>query len=303
MTVALSPMCLPRARSLTDALTAPSAGPAPVLDPVLRSSLSDGLARLESRLLAGRRLRVDEYLLSTAGAYGPTAPGSASTEPFRWSARTARRSVGLAAVRACYHGIHRTPAEAVAGVLERLAEDAGGSTGRGGSLGRWLAGLPSGARAAVQADAVTWATRLHIALDWDSLPPGTVVGGRDEWWDCPSARRIGLRGRAEVRTSTAGGDASAAGPHRPVLFCLRPGVPGPTGRTELALPALVAALASPTGAPPARVIGWWPACGRAIVLEVDEKVLTRAAASVVGAVGARLGAGLGGGARKEATAR
>lgn len=301
MTVALSPMRLPRARSLTDALTAPSVGPAPALDPVLRSSLSDGLARLEPRLPAGRRLRVDEYLLSTADPGGLSSPGSPSTEPFRWSARTARRSVGLAAVRACYHGIHRTPAEAVAGVLERLAEDAGGSTGRGGSLGRWLAGLPSGARAAVQAEAVTWATRLHIALDWGSLPPGTVVGGRDEWWDCPSARRIGLRGRAEVRTSTT--LDGAAGPHRPVLFCLRPGVPGPTGRTELALPALVAALASPAGAPPARVVGWWPACGRTIVLEVDEDVLARAAASVVGAVGAHLGAQLGGAARREATAR
>ncbi|MHB1583574.1 MAG: hypothetical protein ACYCU7_05330 [Acidimicrobiales bacterium] len=299
MTVGLSPMRLPRARTLTDALVAPVVGPVPVLDPVVRSGLCDGLARLEGRLPAGQRLRVDEYLLSTSGADGHPPPVPPMAEPFRWSARTARRSVGLAAVRACYHGVHRTPAEAVAGVVERLAEDAGGSTGRGGSLGRWLAGLPSGARAAVQADAVTWATRLHIALDWGSLPPGTEVGGRDEWWDCPSARRIGLRGRAEVRTSTGGGSDAGTASARPVLFCLRPGGPGPTGRTELALPALVAALGSPTGAPPARVVGWWPSCGRAIVLEVDDQLLARAATSVVGAVGARLG----GGARRHAADR
>lgn len=278
----LSPMRLPKARTLTEALTAPADGPGGELVPAVAVRLTEALGRLENQLPGGDRLRVDEYLLATA-VDDPRA-GPPPSEPFRWSARTARRSIGIAAVRACHHGLHRTPAEAVAGVLEQLVEDSRGGAGRGGSLGRWLAGLPTGARAAVQAEAVTWATRLHVSLDWGALPHGTVVGGRDQWWDCPWARRIGLRGRAEVRTWTADGTGGPGNGRRPALFCLRPGMPGPTSRTELALPALVSSLVVPAGALPARVVGWWPSCGRAVVLEVDGEVLARAAASVVAAV-------------------
>lgn len=284
----LSPMRLPRSRPLTEALTAPADGPAGELDPAVTAHLTETLGRLANGLPGGGRLRVDEYLLATASPGDPMADPP-SSEPFRWSARTARRSIGIAAVRACHHGLHRTPAEAVAGVLEQLVGDSTGGAGRGGSLGCWLAGLPTGARAAVQAEAVTWATRLHVALDWAGLPHGTVVGGRDQWWDCPPARRIGLRGRAEVRTWTGGGPDAPGNGRRPALFCLRPGIPGPTSRTELALPALVSALALPADPIPARVVGWWPSGGRAVVLEVDGEVLARAATSVVAAVATRLG--------------
>lgn len=298
MTVGLSPTRLPRSRSLTEVLTAPPASQVPVtVGRGLAVQLAADLGDATGALTPPARLRVDEFLLATATPPASPVGGrpftAAPDEPFRWSARNARRSLGIAAVRACHHGLHRAPADAVAGVLERLAGGGAGGQGRGGSLGRWLAGLPAGARAAVQADAVTWATRLYIALDWRSLPAGTVVGGRDQWWDCPPEGRVGLRGRAEVRTwaAPAPGDRTGTGPareRRPALFCLRPGLPGPTSRIELALPALVSVLAAPADPAPARVVGWWPTCGRAIVLEVDQEVLGRAAEAVVAAVRNRL---------------
>jgi hypothetical protein len=64
------------------------------------------------------------------------------------------------------------------------------------------------------------------------------------------------------------------------------GRPGPTARAELALAGLVAALGGSGAGVPARVAGYWPDCGRALVLPVDDELLGRCAASVLAVLGA-----------------
>ncbi len=69
---------------------------------------------------------------------------------------------------------------------------------RGGPT--WYAGLAHGGRAVVAAEAVTWATQLLTAVEWTSLPGFPVIGGRDDWWQCPGASQLVLKGRVEVRS-------------------------------------------------------------------------------------------------------
>lgn len=247
------PATLPRAAALTDALTAPC-GPPLAADTAaaLEQQLTVALATVAPPA-DGRRRTVDGYVLGREEH--ASAPGA-----FRWTARAARRSVALAALGACLRGECRTPGDAVRRAVEQAAGQAG--LGRSGwaSLGVWLAALPAGGRAAVEAEAVRWATTLLGALEWDRLGPALEVGGPDRWWNLPGRRWLSLRGRADVRA--AAGD-------RPVLACVLPGRPGPSSRAELLLPALVDVLSEPGGPAPARVLGWWPASGRTLVVPVD----------------------------------
>lgn len=264
---------LPRARCLTDALVAPP-DPAPhgaALE-VLRARTRDELAVVAPP--AGPVLRVDGYLLGTS-ARDPVRPPAAG-RPFSWSPRTARRSIGVAAVRRCLEGGARTPAEAVAATAARMAGDARAGLASRVSPASWLATLEDGARAAVLAEATTWATHLFEAVEWRRLDPQPAVGCADRWWDCPGVRTVALRGRADVRVGAPGG--------RQVLLTMAAGRPGPTSRVELALAALVDVAAGPSMPPPARVVGWWPECGRALVLCVDLELLEETARSVVAAV-------------------
>jgi hypothetical protein len=138
----------------------------------------------------------------------------------------------------------------------------------------WYAGLAAGGRAMVEAEAVTWATQLWTALEWERLAQA-LVGAGDDWWDCPGTRALTLHGRADVRVRAEG---------RPVLLTVGSGVPSSQWRGELGFPALVCAMARGERSVPARVVGWWPASGQVRILPVDAAALDEVATAVVGAV-------------------
>ena len=270
----LSLLQLPRAGALTEILLRPLA---PLFGPSDRREVAERLERDLARAATGlgrrQRLRVDGYLVRRAQLPGEAfdVPG-----PFHWSATAAARVIGLAAVRSCVHEQGRSPVEATGLVMSRVAHEASGDAPD--SLGHWLRTIRPGARAAVRATAVTWATALYTALDWPRLGPNPDVGGADRWWDCPSAPSVALRSRAEVRATvsepaTAGpADAGATGPpergRSSVLFVVGNGHPGSSSADELALVALADVLARPLAPPAARVVGWWPQSGRGLALTV-----------------------------------
>jgi hypothetical protein len=264
---------LPRAAALTNALLAPAGQAVPAPDRVaLAERLRTALGRSGSaRVGNGRRLTVGAFFLRT-----PTA-GSAT--PFRWTARTARRTIGLAAVRACPPGGRRAPADAVADVMAAMAADGRRGLGRPGGVERWLASLPAGGTAAVAAEATIWATGLVGAVTWDRMD-GAAVGAADGWWDV--GRDVAVRGRADVRVPI--GAVGGGGPRPAALLTVVGGRPEPTSRVALGLPALVAAVGRSHEPVPARVAGWWPECGRALVVPVDGELLDTTAAAVVEAV-------------------
>jgi hypothetical protein len=253
---------------LTAAMVAPLEGPVP-LDSggwrAARAAAQSTLAGLAVRRAGAGPFRVTDHDVRIALANGPV---ETDDEPFTWSARTARRALGLAAVRSLLGGETRTPHDAV---RARLADSDRGV--RDGSrtvsqLDRWVASLPDAGRSAVAAEAVTWATRLWCALDWPALGMPLLLG-RDHWWDSPHSALLALRGRAEVRSRLA---------HLVVLS----GARRESVRAELALIALVEALRARADAAPApiRVVGWWPDSGHIVCLEPHPSVLTLAADSV-----------------------
>ena len=273
----------PRATAITDAVTGPGLAVAP--EPAVRAAGSL-LARGLGGTADGTRLRVDGYLLRTALRDPDRLAGP---DRFAWSPRTARRSLGLAAARRCACGLHATPAGALDEVVEEAVADTRRGLERPGSLACWLAQAPPGARAAVRAEALTWATHLVTSLDWPRLGR-CRLGGRDDWWDGPVGSGVVLRGRAEVRTEVDGVG---------VLFCLLGGTPDELSPAELGLAALVSAVG---GGTPGRVVGWWPQAGRLMVTAVDASLLLDTADHVVRAVaatrlvrsGGRSGGGRGG---------
>jgi hypothetical protein len=155
-------------------------------------------------------------------------------------------------------------------------------------LAEWIGGLAVGGRAVVQAEAVLWTTQLMTALDWDRLRRPAI--GRDSSVVMPSSSRVLLRGRIEVQTwasprgSDGDGSVGTAAPEQVVLLSMMPGRPGRTARMELGLSALTSALDNRQGAIPIRVIGWWPQCGRALVVPVDVALLNQTCQAVVATV-------------------
>ena len=249
-------------------MVAPLDGPVPLDGGAWRAArgvAQSTLAGLAVRRAGAGPFRVTDHHVRLA--LRGEEPG-ADDEPFAWSARTARRTIGLAAVRALLAGEARTPHEAV---LARLAYcDRGVRDGSRtvSQLDRWVASLRDAGRSAVAAEAVTWATRLWCALDWDTLGEPPLVG-RDHWWDSPHSALLALRGRADVRTPVAH-LVVLSGPRRESV------------RAELALVALVEALRGSSDAVPApgRVVGWWPDSGHIVRLEPHPSVLALAADAV-----------------------
>lgn len=247
--------------------------PVPSVDPALwNSSLTDAkskLAGLAVRRAGTVRFRVTDHEVRTALA-GDTIDAGPG-QPFAWSARTARRAIGVAAVRMLASGAARSPLEAVRIRLAEssrwVAEGSSSST----QLDRWVDGLAPGGRAAVGAEAVTWATRLWCALDWPALAPMPVIG-RDHWWDSPHSALLALRGRADVRTASAH-LVVLSGPRRDSV------------RAELALVTLVESLRVRHGDAPGRVIGWWPDSGHLVRVEPEPSVLTLGTEAVELALG------------------
>jgi hypothetical protein len=267
---------LPRAGALTDALTAPPTGSvsAEALRD-LQDRLAGELATLMGELPAGEKLTLDEFRFGQARDY-PDRLGE-DGGPFVPSPARCKRAVGSGAVTRCLRRRSGSPAAAVAEVLAAGVEDAaegGDPTVRPPWWAAWYRGLPAGGRAMVEAEAVTWATQLWTALEWERLVQ-PMVGGNDDWWDCSGTRSLTLRGRADVRVRAEG---------RPALLVVGSGLPPSEWRGSLGFPPLVASLARGAKSVPARVVGLWPACGQVRILPVDHGALAETATAVTAAV-------------------
>jgi len=265
---------------------APAAYPSVVdgaLDRV-RDGLVEGISSVVGAQVAGDMVEVTLPLLRRAR----TCPGSVGRPdaPFAWKPVFARRSLGLAAVRACADGRFRGPAEAV-GPLASASVDEWRRTGRRTFHWEpWFEGLGDGARAVVLAEATTWAGPLWAAADWAALGGRAVLGGPDDLWTCPGPRTVRLKGRWEARVAPSRPTGGAEGPPAagPVLVSVSGGIPDGGWADELAFLALVAALRSTDQPVPARVVGLWPEAGERRTVEVDEASLTDAAERVVAVV-------------------
>lgn len=302
---------LPRSRALTDALFAAdvsSETPAPEA-PAIREHLEHGLAGVVAEAFGPARarprrrapgpappkvplVRIGHYQVASnlwaPSGVGRGEHGARRSPGFRWTSRTARRSIGLAAVRAVLDGRASTPGEAVTFVMS----DPGGPFGVGrsgpGSCADWMSALAPPARTFVAAEAAAWATRLCSGVDWSRIDPEhLVVGGADRWWRWKDASaEFAVRGRADVRVcAPAPVGGPVGGPRRGAHLVVLDGQPGVATRHALLLGALVDALATPrvpTSSPvPGRVVGWWPDCGKAWIVPVDTRTLTIAAEAVL----------------------
>ena len=276
MTMTGLSLALPRAKALTDLLVAAPDGAVGADDiGLLREQLAGDLAALVEELPPGEKLRLDQFRLAMITDHPERLTGDEA--PFVPSPATSRRAVGLDAVGRCLRRRSPSPAAAVAEILSLGAEDAADRsdpTVRAPWWAAWYAGLSAGGRAMVEGEAVTWATQLWTALEWDRLTQ-PVVGGPDDWWDCPGTRVLTLKGRADVRVRSDG---------RPALLVVGSGIPPARWRQALGFPALVAALARGERSLPTRVVGLWPASGQVRVLPIETATLTETAATVVCAV-------------------
>jgi hypothetical protein len=249
---------------LTDLLVA---SVSPVDAPSWRAALEEAkamLAGLAVRRAGAGPFRVTDHDVRVA--LHRDAVDRAEPSPFAWSARTARRALGLAAVRLLVAGGARSPVEAVHARLDESARWVHTGNPCASQLDRWVAGLSPAARTAVGAETVTWATRLWCAVDWAALAAPPAIG-RDRWWDSPHSALLALRGRAEVRTDRAN-LVVLVGPRRDSV------------RAELALVTLVESLRTRGGDIPGRAVGWWPDSGHLVRLEPEPAVLTLAAEAV-----------------------
>jgi hypothetical protein len=220
----------------------------------------------------GGPLRLTDHDVRTALAPVDRAP---VPSPFAWSARTTCRALGLAAVRALVSDEARTPVDGVRLALARSLGSVRDGDRPASPMDRWLAGLSAAGRAAVQADAVTSATRLWGALDWAAFGEPPVIG-RDHWWDSPHSALLAIRSRAEVRSIATDPAGSPSSVHLVVLS----GPRRPTIRSELSVVALVETLRAPQSLPPGRVVGWWPDSGHVVRVDVDRAALEAGVAAI-----------------------
>jgi len=268
----------------TDALLA--VPPRPVGDDArarVRDRLVDGVAGAVAGLPPGGLVEVALPSLRRARSR-PESVGLAEPD-FAWKPVFARRSLGLAAVRACVEGRFGGPAAAVGPLADRAVDEWRRSGWRTFHWEPWFDGLGAGGRAAVLAEATTWATPLWAAFDWAEFGPGVVLGGADDQWTCPGPRAVRLKGRCEVRVTIdpPGGPADTTGTAvgASALVSVSGGSPGGDWPEELSYLALVAGLRSTDRPVPARVLGLWPEAGAHRMVEVDGGLLGAAADRVV----------------------
>ena len=172
--------------------------------------------------------------------------------PFAWSAATARRTLGNAALRRIV-AASSSVLEAVGDVVtDRLLSAAAGFA-RPGSLGHWLASLADAERALVVAEAANWATTL---VELTGALSGWRPVASDAYYVVAGAR-VTLRAQRELVVE---------GPSR-VVVRVRSGVPGRSAGAGLRADLAVETLAHPNGDAPGRFIGVWPDAG--IALGVD----------------------------------
>ncbi|MGO8873882.1 MAG: hypothetical protein ACLQPH_21260 [Acidimicrobiales bacterium] len=257
----------------------------------LRDRLVAGLPPVVERLPAGHQVVVTLSLLRRAQA-DPESLGTPD-EPFAWKPAFVRRSLGLAVVDACATGRYRSPAEAVGPVVADAVAEWRRSGWRTFHWEPWFAGLAAGARAVVEADALTWATSVWSSFDWRALGRAPRIGGADDQWVCPAARTLRLKGRTELRIPVAGaGSGPRPGIPQTALVSVSGGAPAQGWDEELAFLALVAGLRSPSRPVPTRAMGLWPDAGAHRTVEVDERALgaavRRVEATLAAVVEARL---------------
>ena len=240
----------------------------------VRTRLEAGVADAAAGLSTGVPLVVGLPLLRRA-RYRPDLVGLPD-EPFAWKPAFVRRSLGLEIVRACAERRYRGPAAAAGPVADHALEEWRRTGWRTFHWEPWVAGLGMGARSAVLAEAVTWATPLWATFDWPDLPGTVEFGGPDDRWSCPGVDSVHLKGRSEARLHLGGSLRS--------LVSVASGRPGDGWRDELAYVALMAALSTPDRTTTARVVGLWPDAGLRLAVEVDEALLTGAVDRVVDAV-------------------
>jgi hypothetical protein len=252
----------------------------------VRDALVDGVAAAVAGAAAGDLVEVGLPILRRARSRPATL---GLPEPaFAWKPAFARRSLGLAAVRACAEGRFRGPAEAVRPLAEEAVDEWRRTGWRTFHWEPWFAGLDAGARAVVLAGATTWATPLWTAADWAALGPRAVIGGVDDLWTCPGPGTVRLRARYEARvhpTPTRNDGCGVSGAEvGPVLVSVSGGTPGDGWADDLAFLALVAGVHVPDRPVPSRVVGLWPESGLRRTVGIDESVLTAAAGRVASVV-------------------
>jgi len=269
---------------------AADAGPPPLDDAArarVRAALVDGVAAAAAGMAPGALVEVTLPVLRRARS----CPGTLGRpEPaFVWKPVFARRSLGLAAVRACAAGRFRGPSEAVRPLAEEAVDEWRRTGRRTFHWEPWYAGLDAGARAVVLADAATWATPLWSAADWTGLGARAVVGGPDDLWTSPGPGSVRVRARYEARVHPAPARPVGSGADRaqpgPALVSVSGGTPGDGWDDDLAYLALVAGVHGPGRPVPSRVVGLWPEAGLRRTVGIDESVLTAAAGRVASVVG------------------
>jgi hypothetical protein len=260
--------------ALTDALLRPLGGDRvdAAGDAAWSEEIAGRLAQLAGQVSGRGPLRLTDFTVRTALAPGGEAPRA----PFAWSAGTARRTLGLVALRALVAGAARTPTDGVGAAIGQTIRLVQEEQRPVSGMDRWLAGLSGAARAAVQAEAVTWTTRLWSALDWRAFSAPPAIG-RDHWWDSPHSSLLAIRSRAEVRTLVPDPEGGRQAPAHLVVLG---GPRRASVRSELSVVALVEWLRTADQAPPARIVGWWPDSGHLVTVEADRATLELGTATV-----------------------
>lgn len=199
-----------------------------------------------------------------------TRRGAMPAKDFQESVATARRRVGLAALRRLSDDAS-TSDHVAAAVVEVIGD--GASLGRG--LTEWLGQLDRAGRAAVAAAAITWAESLLRLVGRD---PGI------RWADASSSSHWNVPGRL-VRL-TARHDAQLGGVvSGEKLLLVADGAGGPADRLRAGYLALVRSLGMQHA--PVRVTLAAPSSGELTRVEVDESLLSLATDRLAEHVAAR----------------
>ncbi len=202
-------------------------------------------------------------------------------EPFRWSPRAVRRSLGLAIVGAYVAGDVASPG-AAAPVIADEAVLRWSSTGeRTFGWEPWYSRLGAGGRAATVAGAVTWATSVAAAVDWR----------RCERTDFDSTRERARIGAAPGVLVSGRFDATVRTASGPAGITIFNGAPRGDIETKTLLPALARLLRPGAPSLPDRMVGLWPDARTTISVRVDDQALERAAVAVGSALVAAFGVG------------
>lgn len=254
------------------------------MTPLTEALLEPGLVAVDDRIRRAAHHELERRLasLSTGSAVRCRIASRELARPqaerhrgaFRWTARAAGRAIGLSALASVVGDKSPTasPVAAVRVELRRM-QDRARDGGEHSSLVGWIARASPGAAAMVAAEATTWCTRLLCGLDWSRIGPRADIG-RDYRWQ-PSSASFTLTARADVRCRP--GDERAGSS----LLVVQTGSPEPASRASLGFIGLVSALDPRLPEAPARVVGWWPDCGRWTAVPVDETTLAEAADRVL----------------------